>query len=265
MAAWGTEALVPIQALYAMVYLGKLLGAPIAEPFLLNEQTMLKEEMFDNHSHAFYMNFHELGKGNTGLNLPKSGKIHFPFIIVACFLFVSGLLFATFQILGWTFEKISILKEINFVRKEAEDNKLSKLKRKRHITEDIQSLKIVLLLALFCIYFSSALRDNINNLFLFAIGVKSNLEMTKSMAALFVTTNLACGAAGRFAAVMYSYWINVHVQLFVQLGLCLLFCALVSLFALESVVSLNLLSLSLTRMYIWYLSQCIHIINLPQL
>ena len=240
-----------MQALYAMWNLGKLLGAPIAGPFLSHEQTQVHQVSVRNHSDAYYTSIGAQEKENTRHHHTKNSMIYVPFIIVASFLFLAALLFAAFQILEWTFEKIAKVQE------KTKDNKPSKQDRKHLITEDMPSLKIVFLLALFFIYISIAFRDNIYALFLFAIGVTSSLEMSKSSATFLLTTYSTCGAAGGFAAVIYSYWINVHVQLYLQLVVGLVLCVLTALWALESVVSSRHVRYSLSLMNMQYFSQLI--------
>ena len=173
--------------------------------------------------------------------------VYIPFGIVGGVLILAGLCFAVFHCLGWTFARLSQLGTLTAEsttngRSEVNEDNSPSLNR---IGEVNKKLKVMFHVTLFLVYVSIAYRDAINSLFLFAIGVTSELHMKKSQATLMLTTYFAAAAFGRLLSIIYSHLISPQILLFQQLCGCLLLCALMSFLALDSVVSNNLIKQTL--------------------
>ena len=162
---------------------------------------------------------------------------------------VTAFNFAIFHCLGWTFSRLEPLGQTaepqdNSVPHQPLDQEQS-MKKVTHVGQENKAFKAVFLISLFIIYVGIMFRDFVNTLFLFAIGHTSHLHKSKALATVMTTSYFGSFAVGRLASIGFARYVKVHIIWFTELSACVLFCALMAVIDLKSVVCVfALISLS---------------------
>ena len=230
MRVWGEKAAAPIHALHAIHSVGLFLAAPLAGPFLSSNSTNQTNETSLLQENAWHHN---------GTNT----MIEIPYGVVGCVTFIAALNFAIFHCLGWTFSRLELLgrnveqqEEVNqshFAKSDEETRNLTSIGQANWI------FKAVFLISLFIVYVGIMYRDFVNHIFLFAIGHKSHLQMSKPLATVMMTTFFASHALGRLTSIVLARYIQINIILYTELLSCVLFSALMVVLGLDSVVCIS--------------------------